>query len=100
MHAWMLHDDATWHCCNRSLTADLAVPAACLPACLLACLPACLLACLLPVAVLQEARGKLQELYGQVRALDLENAGGLTGEMLAEEGFVAPLGCPPACLPS
>jgi hypothetical protein len=50
--------------------------------------------------VLQEARGKLQELYGQVRALDLENAGGLTGEMLAEEGFVAPLGCPPACLPS
>ena len=41
------------------------------------------LSCLLPVAVVQEARGKLKELYGQVRALDLENAGGLTGEVPA-----------------
>jgi hypothetical protein len=46
-------------------------------------LSCCLLACLLPVAVVQEARGKLKELYGQVRALDLENAGGLTGEVPA-----------------
>lgn len=55
------------------------------------------LTCLLPAAVMQEARGKLKELYGQVRALDLENGGGLTGELLAGEGHELSLGSMPAC---